>query len=54
MPYLVNTVVAKVGIIDNHAATITLFILSLAELTATNKRLAIQLSEGLGQTKDYS
>ena len=45
---LANTVVAKVEITDNHAATIASLTTLVAELTVTNKRLASHLVEALG------
>ena len=46
---LVNVVVAKVDIINNHVTTIILLIMLVAELTATSKRLVSQLAEALGR-----
>ena len=50
---LVNAVVAKIEIIDNHVSMITSLITSVTELTATNTRLASQLANALGRQKDY-
>ena len=53
-PYIANVVVdAKTKIIDNHAVTLTLLIMLVAELTATYKRLVSQLAEVLGRQKNY-